>query len=338
MSPIRRSSSKDWSCRRLPGIALAVVVLALPVLAPQTCQMANEMDPATRSALESTAKRYFDMAARGDSASLRQSATSALAGDFGGVEAAVNENKQNFSTAQATVRPPFLLAQTGPVVEAQAEFYCGIYNSPDRVGFSIPDLAPGKYALVIQDVKSANGIYSVSMILEQAGSDWKLGGYYVLPETIAGHDGQWYWNKAKEFKAKGQNLNAYMYYVEARQLMSPVRFMGTPQLDKIYDETQQVAPKDLPVNNPVDQALGAKTFKLSQVFPVVVGNDLDLVVKYLVPDISDTSQVFQDNMTIIKGMVAKYPELREAFSAIVARAVAPNGQDYGSLLPMKDIK
>ena len=37
-------------------------------------------------------------------------------------------------------------------------------------------------------------------------------------------------------------------------------------------------------------------------------------------------------------MVAKYPELRDTFAAVVARAVAPNGQDYGSLLPMKEIK
>jgi hypothetical protein len=30
--------------------------------------------------------------------------------------------------------------------------------------------------------------------------------------------------------------------------------------------------------------------------------------------------------------------LREGFGGIVARAVAPNGQDYGTLLAMKDIK
>jgi hypothetical protein len=34
----------------------------------------------------------------------------------------------------------------------------------------------------------------------------------------------------------------------------------------------------------------------------------------------------------------KYPEVREAFAAVVARAVDPNGHDYGTLLAMKDIK
>jgi hypothetical protein len=41
---------------------------------------------------------------------------------------------------------------------------------------------------------------------------------------------------------------------------------------------------------------------------------------------------------VIKAMLAKYPELRDGFVAIVARAVDGNGHEYGSLLPVKDIK
>jgi hypothetical protein len=171
-----------------------------------------------------------------------------------------------------------------------------------------------------------------------ATAAWKLAGYYVRPETINGHDGQWFWDKARQYKAQGQLLNAYYYYIEARQLISPVDFMGTPQLDKIYDETQQSVPKDMPVNGPIDNVIGGQTYKLAQVFPVPVGQELDLVIKYNVPDISNTTQIFQQNMNLIKGFVAKYPEVRSAFDAIVARAVNPQGQDYGSLLPMKDIK
>ena len=41
---------------------------------------------------------------------------------------------------------------------------------------------------------------------------------------------------------------------------------------------------------------------------------------------------------MIKALVAKYPELRDAFYAVVARAVDDNGHDYGTVLPMKDVK
>ncbi|HEV2117143.1 MAG TPA: hypothetical protein VGR48_14020 [Terriglobales bacterium] len=160
----------------------------------------------------------------------------------------------------------------------------------------------------------------------------------MRPETISGHDGQWFLDKARQFKAQGQTLNAYYYLIEARQLLSPVDFMGTPQLDKIYDETQQVLPKDLPVSGPVDNVMGGLTYKLAQVFPVSVGQDLDLVIRYEVPDISDTNKTFQQNMSVIKAFVTKYPEVRSAFDGVVARAVNPSGQDYGSLLPMKEIK
>jgi hypothetical protein len=77
---------------------------------------------------------------------------------------------------------------------------------------------------------------------------------------------------------------------------------------------------------------------MTDLFPLPVGNDLDMVVKYEEPDISDSSKTFQDNMAVIKALVARYPELRDAFGGVVARAVAPNGQDYGSLLAMKDVK
>jgi hypothetical protein len=346
---------------RLFAAFLAALFLALglrlPARAQEACLTASDMGSNAVATLQNTAKRYFQFAATGDSASLKQDAIASLAAGFGGVEAAINDHKQDFAGAQSTVRTPYVLEASGTAPLEKAEFFCGIYNSPDRVGFSIPNLPPGTYAMVIQDVTTAKAArYSVTMILQAqtaagasnaqsenpeaalAAASWKLAGYYVRPETINGHDGQWFWDKARQYKAQGQTLNAYYYLIEARQLLSPVDFMGTPQLDKIYDETQQVVPKDMPVSGPVDNAMGGQTYKLAQVFPLPVGQDMDLVIRYQVPDISDTSKTFQQNMTVIKAFVAKYPEVRGAFDAVVARAVNPQGQDYGSLLPMKEIK
>jgi hypothetical protein len=43
-------------------------------------------------------------------------------------------------------------------------------------------------------------------------------------------------------------------------------------------------------------------------------------------------------MNVMRALVAKFPELRDAFVGIVVRAVEPSGKDYGSMMPMKDIK
>jgi hypothetical protein len=73
-------------------------------------------------------------------------------------------------------------------------------------------------------------------------------------------------------------------------------------------------------------------------FRSAVGNDLVLVVKYQAADISNTNQAYQHNLAVIKALVAKCPELRDAFAAVEARAVDPTGRDFGALLAMKDIK
>jgi len=71
---------------------------------------------------------------------------------------------------------------------------------------------------------------------------------------------------------------------------------------------------------------------------LAVGNNLDVEVKYQAADVSNTARTFQENTAVIKALVARSPELREAFDGVVARAVEPSGHDYGSLMAMKDIK
>ena len=49
------------------------------------------------------------------------------------------------------------------------------------------------------------------------------------------------------------------------------------------------------------------------------------------------TQTYQDNVALIKALLAKYPEFREAFTGVIARATEPSGKDYGTLLAMKDV-
>jgi hypothetical protein len=327
----------------LPGklrrFSLALILLLAGSAYAQTCLTANDMDEATRTSLVNTAKRYFDMAARGDSASLRQNSIASVASDFSGIESAIKDNQANFAGAQATPRPPFLLKAEGTAPLAQAEFLCGVFGAQgqtkDSTVFQLSNLPPGSYGIVILDVSGTKTPYTLSFLLQQRGNDWKLGMFFAKPMQVAGHDGNWFVSRAREFKAKGQVHNAWFYYLEARELLAPAPFMGTMVTDKLYDESQSAKPSDLP---PSDLVAAGKTFKVMSLFPSAVGNDFDLVVRYQSADVSNSTQTFQDNMTVMKGLVAKYPEFRDAFGGIVARAVEPSGRDYGSLMAMKDIK
>ena len=307
----------------------------------QTCSNGPDLDAATRSAIDSAARQYFDMSARGDVAGLRSNAIPAIAGDFGGIEQAVVSNKERLAGSQPTVTGMYVLdASQSKASMARADFYCGIYNSPDRVDFSISNLPPGKYALVIQKVEGKTPI-TLTMILENlGGNSWKLAGYYPRLNAVGGHDGEWYVTKARDYKQNGQLHNAWFYYLMAWDLLAPVDFMSTPKLDKLAQEMQGARPSDLPNNgSPMNLPVAnGKSFSVTELTPVPVEDLLDLRVRYNTADASDSGAAYQDNMAVIKAIVLKYPEFRDGFAAIIARATDNSGHDYGTLLALKDVK
>ncbi|MGO9864933.1 MAG: hypothetical protein ACLPLR_15075 [Terriglobales bacterium] len=311
----------------------------------QICQSTEDMDASVRTALEAAAKRYFEMSARGDTLALEQNSIASVVANFARIEAAVKENQGGFSGAQATVRPPFLLSVEGPAPLARAEFLCGVFaksgQTNDSAVFVLNNLPPGKYGVTILDVNGGPAAVpmTLTLVLEQRYGEWKLAGFFPRPSRAAGHDAAWFTQRASDFKAKPQNRNAWLYYREAIFLAAPVDMMSTLATDQLYDAAQAVEPSDVPLSGKtVDLSAGGKMYVLTEISPLAVGNDLDVVVRYQAADVSDTARTFQENTVVIKALVAKFPELRDAFAGVVARAVEPSGRDYGTLLGMKDIK
>jgi hypothetical protein len=324
-------------------LTLAVFIVARVSSHAESCQTATDMDAATRSALMTTGQRYFDMIAKGDAASLRQNSIASLVSDFSGIEATVRDHQKNLAGSHPTARPPFLLEADGTAPIAHAEFFCGVFGKSGQTAgsaaFYLNNLPPGKYGVVILDAASVQGPNAISLILQQVGNDWKLGGLYIKALQVGGHDSEWFTTRAREYKAKGQLHNAWLYYLMARNLISPLPFMSTAATDKLYDESQSLQPADLPAEGKtVDFQAGTASYKLTAIFPDAMGNDLDLLVRYQVSDISNTNQTYQSNIAVMKALAAKYPEFKQAFAAVNARAVDPSGRDYGTLLSMKDIK
>ena len=314
----------------------------LPVMA-QTCFTADDMDTATRTAIQNAGMRYFDMVTHGDAASLKQNSISAVANNFAGIENTVKDKQSEFAGVHATPQPPFMLKAEGTAPLERADFLCGIFNGPQAAKsaeFVIPNLPPGTYGVIMLDFQTQKSPYTLSFVLQQQGTDWKLGGFFLHPNTLLGHDANWFLQKARDFKAKGQTHNAFLYFWQARDLSMPLSFMYTLATDKIYDEEQAVRPNDFPIDGSTVQLAGpdGKTYKLTAVFSIPVEQNLDLVVKYLTTDVSNTGQTFQENMNIMRSVLTKFPELRDAFEGVVIRAVEMSGRDYGSMLAMKDIK
>ena len=235
-------------------IVLSAVALSPLSARAQSCQTSSDLDDANRTAITAAGQRYFGMATRGDVATMRQNAIPSLASDFSGIEATVKDHERDLAAAQATLKGVFVLDGTTP--SPHAEFYCGVFGKSGQTSnsavFYLDNLPAGKYAIVLFDANSPQGRTMFSLILQQLGTDWKLGGLYVKSAQVAGHDSEWFLARAREYKTKGQMHNAWFFYTQARLLISPLPFMGTLATDKIADEAQSVQPADLPVGKTVD--------------------------------------------------------------------------------------
>jgi hypothetical protein len=329
------------SCHRF--VLVALVVAFASAAYGQSCETSDDLDAATRSAISSAGQRYFNMVAKGDAASLRQGAIPSLASDFSGVESVIKDRQKDLAGAQAASPKLYLLEVEGNAPLQHGEFLCGVFGkngqTANSAAFYLDNLAPAKYAVVLFDAGTPRT--HVSFILQQTGSAWKLAGLYLQSAQIAGHDSDWFFARSRDYKSKGQAHNAWLYAVEGRYLLAPVAFMHTLATDQLDLQMQSLVPPDVPNNGKTADLVSATpgtAYKLTEMFPVAYGNDLDLVVRFQVADVSNSNQAYASNMAVMKALVTKYPELRDAFAGIVARATDPSGRDYGTLLAMKDIK
>lgn len=333
--------ARDWF-----RLSLLCIFPALPLTLPavaQNCQSSTDLDDATKAAITSAAQRNFDLASKGDTASLQQNSISSLAANFAAIENTVKDHQANLAGAQATVNSVFLLEADGTAPLPHAEFYCGLFGkngqTPGSAIFDLNNLPPGKYGVALLEATSPKGKTNFSLILQQEGAAWKLGGLYLKDAEVSGHDADWFATQARDYKSKGQLHNAWLYYLQARSLAAPVPFMDTLALDKLYNEFQNDKPADFPGDGKTaDLNAGTATYKVVDLYPQTVGNDLDVIVRYQVANAGDSNQAYASNMGVIKALVEKYPELKNAFAAVVARAVDSSGRDYGTLLAMKEIK
>ncbi|HET9180613.1 MAG TPA: hypothetical protein VFP59_00650 [Candidatus Angelobacter sp.] len=318
----------------------ALLLLGLPAFA-QSCQTRDEMAEQTRTALDNAAKQVFDHAVQGDVNSIRANLAPAYASAANDIASAVTGNKPAFQGTQAQIRTSFLL-DTGATPSQQGAFYCGVFGTngmaADGAEFAIPGISAGKYAIVIQDFIGPKGPYSFTTIFQEAG-DWKLAGLRVRPESAAGHDGLWYLERAREFKTKGQNHNAWFYYLTSWHLLAPVDFMDTRLLSKITHESDAILPKDVPAGGkPVTFTANGKTYTITDMKVQDLDNSFDLAVKYSVPSTADFNATAADARSLATALVTQYPELKEIFDHIWAHAVDPNGGDVPGLITLKPTK
>ena len=268
-----------------------------------------------------------------------------VAAQFDSIAGTIQSLAPNLQGATLTVESIYNLKATDLKSPADTQFFCSVPGSQLLITLSIPQLPPGDYAFVVAHATGVKQPQQLAMILANdttsgpAGSaQWKLAGFFARPLALAGHDGVWYWTKARDYAKSHQQWNAYFYYQTAAYLLTPVDFLSSPNLEKLQKEMSGVRPDGLPDAEPMKLAANGQTFDVTQIHTDGSLGGLDLVVNYKSNDVSDPVATRSRNVEVMKAFLTQHPELRSAFHGFWVYANAENQRPFAIELPMNQIQ
>ena len=213
-----------------------------------SCMTQSQMTAQQRDNLANQARAMIATVQSGDVAGLRAKTLPAIASDFDGIAASVTSLKPMVQNATITVSNVYSLdASQDPAGAERTQFFCG---SPIVV-LTFNGIPPGKYALAILHATGVPKPQQISIILANAGGDqWQLAGFYAKPMVEVDHDGLWYWTSARKYAQTKANWAAWIYYRVAEDLLSPVDFLSSPNLQKLQLRLINLVPEIFPARLP----------------------------------------------------------------------------------------
>ena len=331
---------KSTTLQRALPLLYLTCALAYPPAHAASCKTQSQMMPAQRDALLNVARTMASQVQKGDAQGLQANTIPEVASNFSGIAASVGSLKPLVGQAAITVNALYMLdASTEPAGAQRTDFYCGA----PLVVLNFNSLPPGTYALVILHATGVPQPQQISLILSQsADNHWMLAGFFSRPMVQAGHDGLWYWESARQYAQKNKNWAAWFYYRLATDLLDPVEFLFSPNLEKLQKEAEKTRPDKLPGNDPMPLDAKGSIFNITAIDPTVVLGPLDLEVHYT-PDAAQAAQLRDpaaarkqviDAMT---ALLAQHPDLHEAFHGIWMHADQGNASLFALELPMDQI-
>lgn len=308
--------------------------------AAASCTTQSQMSAIERNALASAARTMLWQVQTGNARSLRDSAIPAVASDFNGIISSVNHLQPLVKVATITVDDVYLLDASSDTAGAQqTDFFCG---SP-VVALNFPGLPPGMYALAIVHATGVPQPLQISLILSKSADNrWLLAGLFDKPMIAAGHDGLWYWTSARKYAQTKMDWNAWLYYRLASNLLDPLDFLSSPNLEKLRHEADLIRPLDLPGKAAMTFYTQGELMTVTAIDATTALGGLDLDVHYA-PDAAQALQLHDPlsarrQVTAVMNELLKiHPELQAAFHGIWVHADQGTASLFALELPMTQI-
>jgi hypothetical protein len=330
--------------RHLPLVVLLITFVVFALLPGRvdaaSCFTQSQMTPQQRDNLANQARAMIAIVQSGDIEALRKKTLPAVASDFDGIASSVTSLKPMVQNASITVDNVYALdaSKDQPGAE-RTQFFCG---SPIVV-LTFNGIPPGMYALAILHATGVQKPQQVSIILAStAGNEWQLAGLYAKPMVEGDHDGLWYWVSARKYAQAKSNWAAWLYYRVAEDLLSPLDFLSSPNLQKLQQEADQTRPGEFPGKTPMMLSAQGSTFDVTAIATTTEFGGLDLDIHYT-PNTTEAAQLQTPSSaraqvsSIMAALVRQHPELKQAFHGIWAHADQGDANLFALELPMDQI-
>ncbi len=327
------------SHRAAPAI-LPLVLLALwgfPWRAcAATCTSQAEIPATDRDAIAATGMQLSTDIANQDTPSLQASLLPAESGAWEGIRAAAEQAGGFVKGGRIQLRNVYLLDATSLTAPEDTQFFCSDATGSLTVTITLRGLPPGRYAVVLADSIGAPQAGQIGFILGWTPQGWKLGGLSARQGAFDGHDGVWYWSRARDAAKSSQDWSAWYLYDTARFLLVPVDFLSSPNLQKLGQEQEQLqnSPRDA---FPYSLADGTRTWKLDSVRLDMTLNQPDLGVTYESMGITDPAAARTEAVAVLSALLKAHPGLRQNFHGLWAYAMNNGRRTFAIELPMAQI-
>ena len=327
---------KDWS-----AALFAIGLLALPVSSQaSSCTSQGALFAQDRNALTAAGDRLSVAVLGQDYGTLQAALLPAEAAEWEGIREAVEQAAPLLKGGQVQLRSLYLLDASNLAAPADTQFFCSNASGSLTVTIMMRALPPGRYAVVLADAAGAPLGGQLGLILAwdptSANPAWKLAGLTVRQGIFDGHDGIWYWTRARELSNAGQPWSAWYSYEAARWLLVPVDYLSSPNLEKLGQEQAQIknSPQDA---FPLTLKDGERTWKIDAVQLDASLRQADLGVTYQSTGVTDPAAVRTEAVAVLSAVLKAQPGLRENFHGLWAYALRDGKRMPVIELPMAQI-
>lgn len=318
--------------------------LALLLAAPMTglaasCTTQGELQPADRNALTATGQKLTTAILQQDYATLQAQLFPAVASDWEGIRGEVERGAPLVKGGQPQLQAIYVLDATSQTAPADSQFFCSNSSGTLTVTISMHALPPGKYAVQLAAAAGApmGGQMGIVLVWDPTGSipGWKIGGISVRQGSVQGHDGVWYWSRARTLADTSAPWSAYYSYDLARYFLLPVDFISSPNLEKL--EREQALIKGGPGVFPISVGDGPRNWKIEGIRVDTSLREADLGVTYESLGIADPAATRTEAVSVLSALLKMHPDLRANFHGLWAYASKDGKVTPVIELPMSQI-